>query len=117
MELQTVVQTTLYHAHTNSKYFPDPFKFKPERWISKEQNELEHNDLEAFFPFSAGTRNCIGKNFALQEMRICLSTFLKHFEIAPIEQEMKDAEEIRTFITMTIVKNSFKIRIKRRSRA
>jgi cytochrome P450 len=40
--------------HTQNRYFPDPFQFKPERWIPEEQNELEYNDLEAFSPFSAG---------------------------------------------------------------
>lgn len=47
-------------------------------------------------------------------MRISLASFLKHFEVAPIPQEMEDAKEIRTYITMTVAKRSFEIKVKRR---
>lgn len=47
-------------------------------------------------------------------MRISLATFLKHFEIKPIEQEMKDAEDRRSFITQSVAKNQFHIKVKRR---
>ncbi|KAI8346368.1 cytochrome P450 [Choanephora cucurbitarum] len=105
-----VVITNFYHAQTNEKYWPNPFKFDPDRWIEGK----DENDLDAFFPFSAGSRNCIGKNFALQEMRITVATFLKHFSIAAIPEEMKQAEERRHFITLQVAKNSFKIKAKRR---
>jgi hypothetical protein len=61
------------------------------------------------------TRNCIGKNFALQEMRILIATMLKTYDIQPIEQEMIGSHERRQFITLTIPNNSFNIKIKRRS--
>ncbi|KAI9328648.1 cytochrome P450 [Pilaira anomala] len=86
-----------------------------ERWIPEERDEFEVNDLEAFFAFSAGSRNCIGKNFALQEMRLCLASLLKNFEISAIPQEMEDAKNIRTFITMTVEKHTFDCKIRRRS--
>ncbi|KAI7905070.1 cytochrome P450 [Cokeromyces recurvatus] len=107
-----IVLCNLYHVQTDNKYWPNPYEFKPERWIEKDQIEL--NDLEAFFPFSAGSRNCIGKNFALQEMRMALASLLKYFEIAPIEQEIKDAQDRRSFVTLTVAKNSVRIKIKRR---
>jgi hypothetical protein len=48
-------------------------------------------------------------------MRIAIATLLKNFEIKAIEQEMKDAEDRRQFITLTVPKNSFNIKIKRRN--
>jgi cytochrome P450 len=60
------------------------------------------------------SRNCIGKNFALQEMRIALATFFKHYDIAPIEKEMQDSKDIRQYITMSVAKSSFSVKIKRR---
>ncbi|KAI8982259.1 cytochrome P450 [Mycotypha africana] len=102
------VNCNIWHAQTSDKYYPDPWAFHPERWIEGT------DDLEAFFPFSAGSRNCIGKNFAMQEMRIAIATLLKTYDIAPIPQEMEDATSRRHFITMTVQKNSFKIKMKRR---
>jgi cytochrome P450 len=60
------------------------------------------------------SRNCIGQNFALQEMRIALATFLKHFDIAPIDEEMKETTKLRQRITLSLKKPSFNIKIKRR---
>jgi hypothetical protein len=45
--------------HHNPKYFPDPFKFNPERWITKDgkRNVL----LEKYIlSFSMGSRICLG---------------------------------------------------------
>lgn len=50
----------------------------------------------------------------MQEMRLALSSLLKNFEFLPIEQEMLDAQDIRTFITMTVAKSKFNVKVKRR---
>ncbi|KAI7890607.1 cytochrome P450 [Mucor mucedo] len=114
LEKDTVIMNTLYHVNTSSKYWPDPFKFKPERWLPEEQDDTEFNDLDAFFAFSAGSRNCIGKNFALMEMRLCLAALLKHFEFVAIPSEMEDALELRTFITLAVAKHTFDCKMRRR---
>ncbi|KAI8641354.1 cytochrome P450 [Parasitella parasitica] len=110
----TTVICSLYHVQKNDKYWPHAQEFRPERWIENEGQD-EKNDLDAFFTFSAGSRNCIGKNFALQEMRIAIATLLKTFEIKAIDQEMEDAKDRRQFITLTVPKNSFNVKIKRRN--
>ncbi|CAO0800979.1 unnamed protein product [Mucor circinelloides] len=110
----TTVICSLYHAQKSDKYYPHANEFRPERWIENENQDVK-SQLDAFFTFSAGSRNCIGKNFALQEMRIAIATLLKTFEIQPIEQEMKDTEDRRQFITLTVPKNRFNIKIKRRN--
>ncbi|GAA5798604.1 cytochrome P450 [Helicostylum pulchrum] len=115
LEKDTVVMTTLYHIHTDKRYWPNPYEFKPERWIPEEQDNFEVNDLDAFFGFSAGSRNCIGKNFAMQEMRLCLASLLKNFEISPIAAEMEQAKELRTYITMTIASHTFDCKVRRRT--
>jgi hypothetical protein len=48
-------------------------------------------------------------------MRVALSCLLKYYEIQPIEKEMEDSNEVRHFITLTVKKSSFKIRIKHRN--
>lgn len=54
----TAVRANLLTSHFNEKYFEDPFTFKPERFLAKE--ETAKIDPFAFLPFSAGPRNCIG---------------------------------------------------------
>lgn len=48
----------VYGFHHDSKYFPNPEKFDPERF----SDENKHNIIPGtYLPFGIGPRNCIGK--------------------------------------------------------
>lgn len=51
---QTTLGCNILHAQINSKYWPHPHKFQPERWLEGNQNKSEASDLEAFYSFSVG---------------------------------------------------------------
>jgi cytochrome P450 len=42
--------------HRNPDIFPDPYVFKPERWLQKDAAELE----KYLVSFSKGPRSCLG---------------------------------------------------------
>lgn len=48
-------------------------------------------------------------------MRIALATLVKHYDLKPIPQELKDAERTVQYLTAQVEKNSFKVLMKRRS--
>lgn len=73
-----------YAIQHNGEYFPDPFVFKPARWILQgEVDGIEGVTPEslaiansAFCPFSHGRASCVGKTIAYQEMSIILARII-----------------------------------------
>ncbi|TFK37559.1 high nitrogen upregulated cytochrome P450 monooxygenase 2 [Crucibulum laeve] len=77
----TAVQVPPYTIHRDSRYFsPNPEKFWPERWISKDRDIIL--DKGAFIPFSAGPADCAGKRLAIVEMRYVVAMLVKNFDMA-----------------------------------
>ncbi|WAR03241.1 CP4B1-like protein [Mya arenaria] len=65
--------------HNPAVWGEDHNEFQPERFFSK--NSL-HRDPFAFLPFAAGQRNCIGQNFAMNEIKAFLSVVVRRFTIS-----------------------------------
>lgn len=55
----TQITIHVFDIHRNPKFWDSPEEFKPERF-SPENSQNRHT--YAYIPFSAGQRNCIGKN-------------------------------------------------------
>jgi cytochrome P450 len=69
------IDTTALHLHPS--HWADPAAFKPERF-------LEDYNKDAFLPFSAGARACIGRRFAEVETVCILALMIRTFDITPI---------------------------------
>jgi cytochrome P450 len=66
-----VVGCSAYSIHHNAAYFPSPFSYQPERWLSSEGTATKESielAQSAFCPFSLGPRGCIGRNMAYMEL-------------------------------------------------
>ncbi|KAI9009255.1 cytochrome P450 [Hyaloraphidium curvatum] len=67
-------------------------EFRPERWSFEGKEEGDGPRWcrrDAFFPFSEGSRDCIGKNFALQELRVLVAHFVSAFDFRMARPEEK----------------------------
>ncbi|CAD5222187.1 unnamed protein product [Bursaphelenchus xylophilus] len=87
----TTVQISPLVLHRNSKAFPDPEKFDPERFADGRQIPSE------YIPFSAGPRNCIGQKFAQREAKLMIAHLVHNFKITtdiPFEKNLKTTEVV-----------------------
>ncbi|XP_068095127.1 cytochrome P450 4A12A-like [Hyperolius riggenbachi] len=75
-----IVFLSIYLVNRCPILWDDPEVFDPLRFsLDNPSNRHSH----AFLPFSAGTRNCIGQTFAMNEMKIALALTLNRFELSP----------------------------------
>ena len=77
----TVVGPSIYLAHTRPDIFPEPYAFRPERFLDGSP------ETYSWIPFGGGTRRCIGAAFAQFEMRVVLRTILRQAGLRPATDE------------------------------
>ena len=73
----TDVAPAMWLTHTRPDIYPDPYAFKPERFLDSPP------DTYAWIPFGGGVRRCLGASFAEFEMRVVLSEVLGRCRLAP----------------------------------
>jgi len=83
VEAGTVLMGSIYLTHHREDLYPDPKKFKPERFLERQFSPYE------FLPFGGGVRRCIGFAFALFEMKIALAKILSSLDL-----ELTDDREV-----------------------
>ena len=72
----TIILLSQWVTHRLPDLWPEPEAFKPERF-DPDTGQKYHP--QAYFPFGAGSRICIGMPFANLEARILLATILQRF--------------------------------------
>ena len=94
--VDTMVVIHTYALHRREEHWPRPLEFDYKRWmrdpITGLKPKLSHPF--AYLSFGAGSRNCIGQNFAMLEAKVVLAMFVQRctFELVPsqtIVPEMK----------------------------
>jgi cytochrome P450 len=67
--------------HRDARYFPDPERFDPDRWLPEREGG---RPKFAYFPFGGGGRKCIGEHFALMEAVEIVATIAQRYRLRPI---------------------------------
>ncbi|KAF9586756.1 hypothetical protein BGW38_000007 [Lunasporangiospora selenospora] len=106
----TVILAQTPQLHLSEEYYPQAKKFIPERWIPGESPFPPVEDF-TFYPFSAGTRNCVGKNFAMMEMRLILATLVLNYNLEIVSGQREDYVQ---YITTALATGKYVIKMKRR---
>ncbi|KAK7178821.1 hypothetical protein DPSP01_014343 [Paraphaeosphaeria sporulosa] len=75
----TTVSVCMWAATKSERNFQDPYVFRPERWLDRENNQTDK--LSASNPFSLGPRGCIGRNLSYMEMRLIIAKLLWHHDV------------------------------------
>jgi cytochrome P450 len=69
------VAPNIYATHRRPDVWPEPERFRPERFIGAKPSPYE------YFPFGGGVRRCLGMAFALYEMKVVLATLLARADL------------------------------------
>jgi cytochrome P450 len=74
----SLVQLFPYICQHDPRWFPEPERFDPGRFLPERQRTLPPF---AYFPFGGGPRVCIGNTFATMEMTLVAATLLQHLKV------------------------------------
>jgi cytochrome P450 len=77
--LGSIIYAFSYITHRDQRWFPEPERFDPERFMGDNGKNVSPF---AYFPFGGGPRSCIGSHFALTEMTLVAACLLQRFEFS-----------------------------------
>ncbi|XP_062530759.1 cytochrome P450 4V2 isoform X2 [Bombyx mori] len=80
----TEIGVQIIDLHHREDFFPEPEKFRPERFL---RGEIQHP--YSFVPFSAGPRNCLGQKFAMLEIKSVLTHICNNFKLVPMKRNWR----------------------------
>nr|XP_023023339.1 cytochrome P450 6a8-like [Leptinotarsa decemlineata] len=75
IQKNTTVIIPILGFQRDSKYYPKPMEYDPERFINKNLSR------PGYFPFGEGPRMCIGMRFGLMQVKLGLMTILRKYQV------------------------------------
>ena len=73
-----------YAIHRNPRWFPEPNRFDPDRWLPERAASIPR---DAYVPFSDGAHTCIANSFAMAEMTLDVALIASKWQLRPVPGE------------------------------
>jgi cytochrome P450 len=78
-----------YIIQRSARYFPDPLRFDPDRFLPENK---ANRPRFAYFPFGGGARQCIGEAFAWMEGVLILATIAQKWRLRLVPGQAVDVQ-------------------------
>jgi cytochrome P450 len=75
VEPGTGIAMSILLVHHREDVYPDPFAFRPERWLGRKPGTYE------WIPFGGGIRRCLGAALAMAEQRVVLTAMARRLDL------------------------------------
>lgn len=72
---ETPVAMSILLVHHREDVYPQPFHFRPERWLGRKPGTYE------WIPFGGGIRRCLGAALAMAEQRVVLEAMARRLDL------------------------------------
>jgi cytochrome P450 len=82
----TPVTMSILLLHHREDLYPDPFAFRPERWLGRKPGTYE------WIPFGGGIRRCLGATLAMAEQRVVLRAMVNRLDLEADDPEPERAQ-------------------------
>ncbi|KAL4798420.1 cytochrome P450 [Aspergillus venezuelensis] len=86
-----LVGSGIYSIQHKEAHFSDPHTFRPERWLLSTEGEEVPSDIAnhepaAYGPFQIGSRGCVGKAIALQELLLTMAHVFVRMDFEAVDE-------------------------------
>ncbi|MFK8078469.1 MAG: cytochrome P450 [Granulosicoccus sp.] len=78
-----------YHLHRDPRFWDNPDQCLPDRFSDE---QIKERNKDVYYPFSLGSRRCIGEFFSLVDMQLHLGLLARHFTLRHIPGEPVEIE-------------------------
>ncbi|XP_005753175.1 cytochrome P450 2K1-like [Pundamilia nyererei] len=100
-------QDIIFQGHSIKKEWERPHSFHPAHFLDNEKKFVKR---DAFIPFSAGRRVCLGESLARMELFLFFTTLLQHFRFTPAPGVSEDELDLTPAVGFTLSPLPHKLR-------
>ena len=93
---RTIVLMSQWIVHRDARWWPRAECFEPERWLPGGTAMDASRPRFSYFPFGAGTRVCIGEQFAWMEGILALAAFARRWRLRLVDGHRVEPQPIVT---------------------